>query len=104
MTPKTISDVNLHPKRPYLHGTTLFEPLMTKMRCAVWAVGSLMKKREKKKKNLETPENAVILAPCHDPPFDATATKIIRDGHMVDLSNPTNFGVNPLIGVRFLGT
>ena len=49
-------------------------------------------------------ENAVTLDPCHDPPSDANTTKMIRDGHMVDVSNPTNFGGNPLIGVRSLGT
>ena len=83
------------------HGTTLFEPLMTKMWCAVWAVGSLMKKR---KKNPETLENAWTLNPYHDPPFNANTTKMIWGGHMVDVSNPTNFDVNPLIGVRSLGT
>jgi hypothetical protein len=92
------------PKGPTLHGTTLFEPLTTKIGRAVWAVGSLKKKRKKKKKNLETPENAVTFDPCHDPPFNANTTKMVGDGHILDVSNPTNFGVNPLIGVRFLGT
>ena len=77
---------------------------MTEKRSAVWAVGSLMKKRKKKKKNLETPENAVTLAPCHDPPFNAITTKLIQDGHMVDATNLNNFGANLLIGVRSLGT
>ena len=90
------------PKAITLHGTTLFEPLTTKIGQAVWAVGSLKKKR--KKNNLETLENAVTLDPCHDPSFNSNTTKMIRDGHTVDVSNPTNFGVNPLIGVRSLGT
>ena len=64
MTPKTVSYVNVHPKAITLHGTTLLEPLTTKIGQAVWAVGSLKKKR---KKNLETLENAVTLDPCHDP-------------------------------------
>ena len=68
---------------------------------AVRAVGLSM---EKYKKNLETPENAVILDPCHDPPFNANTTKMIWEDYMVDLSNPTNFGVNPSIRVQSLGT
>ena len=84
-----------------LHGTTLFEPLTTEMCRAVRAVGLLKKKR---KKNPETPENAVTLDPYHDPPFNANTTKMIRGGRMVDISKLTNFGVNPLIGVRSLGT
>ena len=89
------------PKAITLHATTLFEPLTTKIGRAVWAVGSLKKKR---KKTLETLENAVTLDPCHDPLFNSYTTKMIRDGHMVDVSNLTNFGVNPLIGVQSLGT
>ena len=32
-------------------------------------------------------ENAVTLDPCHDPPSDANTTKMIWEGHMVDISN-----------------
>ena len=75
---------------------------MTEMCQAVRAVGLSMNKR---KKNLETLENAVTLDPCHDhdPPFNSNTTKMIRYGHMVDVSNLTNFGVNTLIGVQSLG-
>ena len=89
------------PKAITLHGTTLFRLLTTEMHWAVWAVGLSI---EEHKKNPEALENALTLDPCHDPRFNAITTKMILDGPMEDITNLNNFGVNPLIGVRSLGT